>query len=392
LAGEKLTIKSEAVDPGEELGRLEKDTRAYTAELRAAGATGERKKLESELVELTDRETLGAYLATITEEVKRLKDLEFIKDCLGDLATNAITNLGNQIADDVITPKLRDRFQEEIVKLAAEKVRVEIVRTGGRHGSPQYQIRFFAKPDAKIREILSEGEQTCVALAAFMTELATASHASTLVFDDPVSSLDHRWRKKVAERLVEEASSRQVILFTHDLIFVNDLADLAEEKSVPVQLRTLNRGGAGTGTVSPGLPWEGSRVEDRVDKLEKDARAAKALYDANEQQGYNKAAIDVYTGLRATWERALEDVGFFRVIQRHRDYVDIKHLKKVSALSEQDCDEFQAGYAKCCGIVDAHDPSRGRNSDAPNPTELLKDLEAAKSWVAGLRAKQKLIT
>jgi len=187
LAGEKLTIKSEAVDPGEELGRLEKDTRAYTAELRAAGATGERKKLESELVELTDRETLGAYLATITEEVKRLKDLEFIKDCLGDLATNAITNLGNQIADDVITPKLRDRFQEEIVKLAAEKVRVEIVRTGGRHGSPQYQIRFFAKPDAKIREILSEGEQTCVALAAFMTELATASHASTLVFDDPVS-------------------------------------------------------------------------------------------------------------------------------------------------------------------------------------------------------------
>jgi hypothetical protein len=164
LAGEKLTIKSEAVDPGEELGRLEKDTRAYAAELRAAGATGERKKLESELVELTDRETLGAYLATITEEVKRLKDLEFIKDCLGDLATNAITNLGNQIADDVITPKLRDRFQEEIVKLAAEKVRVEIVRTGGRYGSPQYQIRFFAKPDAKIREILSEGEQTIVEL------------------------------------------------------------------------------------------------------------------------------------------------------------------------------------------------------------------------------------
>ena len=64
--------------------------------------------------------------------------------------------------------KLRDRFQEEIVKLAADKVRVEIVRSGGKYGSPQYQVRLFAKPDAKVQHILSEGEKTCVALAAFL--------------------------------------------------------------------------------------------------------------------------------------------------------------------------------------------------------------------------------
>jgi wobble nucleotide-excising tRNase len=63
-----------------------------------------------------------------------------------------------------------------------------------------------------------------------MTELATAAHLSALVFDDPVSSLDHRWRKKVAERLVGEAAQRQVIAFTHDLVFVNDLLDLATAK------------------------------------------------------------------------------------------------------------------------------------------------------------------
>jgi hypothetical protein len=84
------------------------------------------------------------------------------------------------------------------------EARVEVVRSGGQFGSPRYQVRFFANPEAKVHNALSEGEQTCVGLAAFLTELTTASHESALVFDDPVSSLDHRWRNKVAERPVAE--------------------------------------------------------------------------------------------------------------------------------------------------------------------------------------------
>ena len=45
--------------------------------------------------------------------------------------------------------------------------------------SPHYKVRLFAKPDAKVGDILSEGEKTCVALAAFLTELATAANHST---------------------------------------------------------------------------------------------------------------------------------------------------------------------------------------------------------------------
>ena len=156
---------------------------------------------------------------------------------------------GHDIADNVITPKMRDQFQSEIVRLAAEKVRVEVVRSGGQFGSPQYQVRLFANPKAKVHIVLSEGEQTCVALAAFLTELTTASHKSALVFDDPVTSLDHRWRRKVAERLIAEASDRQIVVFTHDLIFVNDLHDLAVRERTKVKLVSLSRGPAGTGVL-----------------------------------------------------------------------------------------------------------------------------------------------
>jgi hypothetical protein len=388
---QKLELRLFSADPKPALREMERKIRAYVQELQNSAQAAERKKLEAELAELTDRALLGDLMPIVQGEVNRLKNIHFLGQCLGDTATNAITKIGNEIADTVITPQLRDRFQQEIVKLAAHKVRVEIVRSGGKYGSPQYQIRLFAKPDAKVANILSEGEQTCVALAAFLTELATANHRSALVFDDPVSSLDHRWRRQVAYRLVEEAAVRQVIVFTHDLVFVNDLNDRAQERKRPIRLATVSRGQAGAGLISAGLPWAGTSVEDRIDKLEKETRAAKKLYDGQQEDEYRRAAADVYANLRASWERGLEDIALARVILRHRDYIDTKNLKRVSALTDADCDAFRAAFNKCSDIVNAHDPSSGRNADAPPPDEILQDIQALKNWVLSLRERQKKI-
>ena len=366
--------------------------RKYADELRRSAGAEERKKLEAELAELQDRSLLAGALPTVLEEIQRLGTIRFLERCMTDTTTNAITKIGNDIADTVITPKMRDRFQEEIVRLAAEKVRVEIVRSGGKYGSPQYQVRLFAKPEAKVQDVLSEGERTCVALAAFMTELATAVHQSALVFDDPVSSLDHRWRKKVAERLVAEAAQRQVIVFTHDLVFVNDLLDLAAGKRLPVRMTTVSRGAAGAGQVTDGLPWKGQRVEDRIDKLEKAARTAKPLYDNNQEAEYEAAAARIYDQLRASWERGLEEVAFSHVVMRHRDYINAKDLKKVSVLTDADCDAYAAGFKKCCDVVDAHDPSGGRNAAPPPLADLFQDIQALKDWTASLRDRQRKVS
>ncbi|HCL16531.1 MAG TPA: DNA repair protein, partial [Pseudomonas sp.] len=86
--------------------------------------------------------------------------------------------------------------------------------------------------------------------------------------------------------------------------------------------------------------------------LEKAARAAKLLHDNNQEDEYAVEVAKLYNALRATWERGLEDIAFVRVIQRHRDYINAKDLKKVSALTEADCDAFAAGFKKCCDIVE----------------------------------------
>jgi hypothetical protein len=377
--------------PADKVRTLEKAIREYAKELREAADLKGRARLEAERDELADRVALETLLDKARIEIARLKSLQLLAACLNDTGTTAITRLGNTIADEVITPKMRDRFQEEIVRLAADKVRVEIVRAGGKYGSPVYQVKLLANKNAPVHDVLSEGEQTCAALAAFIAELAMAPHQSALVFDDPVSSLDHRWRNKVAQRLVEEAAVRQIIVFTHDLVFVNDLNDKAGQSKIPVQLVSLSRGPSGTGMVAMGLPWMASNVRDRVDKMEKDVRAAKVLYDKNDETAYKEEVHRIYSNLRSTWERAIEDVAFHGVISRHRDFVNTKYLRKATVLTGADVDAFDSGFQKCCDLTDAHDGSRGRNAAPPGPDEMLKEVQAVRIWADAIRDRQKKI-
>jgi energy-coupling factor transporter ATP-binding protein EcfA2 len=387
-----LVLAPLSPSPKAELEKLAGDLEAYATQLDQAADLEGRNKLIFERDALRDRAAVVDLLTIAKKEVKRLDELRIVRACVGDTATNAITKLGNDIADNVITPKMRDQFQSEIVRLAAEKVRVEIVRSGGQYGSPNYQVRLFANPKAKVHMVLSEGEQTCVALAAFLTELATASHKSALVFDDPVTSLDHRWRNKVAERLVEEAKVRQIVVFTHDMVFVNDLHDKGVREGVPLKLVSLARGPAGTGMVSDGLPWQHAGIRDRIDKLEKDTREARKLYDTNDEEKYRDAAVKIYDRLRATWERGLEDVAFAGVIHRHRDYIDTKHLKRVTAVDGSDVETFRKNFKKCSDLVDAHDPSRARDGAVPPPDEIAADIKTLADWTDSLRQRQNAIT
>lgn len=67
---------------------------------------------------------------------------------------------------------------------------------------------FTNAPGVVVTNVLSEGESRALSLAAFLTELSTATNSSAIIFDDLVSSLDHIWREPIARRLVVEAKNR----------------------------------------------------------------------------------------------------------------------------------------------------------------------------------------
>jgi transposase-like protein len=60
---------------------------------------------------------------------------------------------------------------------------------GGAEGVLYHKLVLARASGVELPRVVSEGEQRCLAIAAFFAELSTADDPSAIVFDDPVSSL-----------------------------------------------------------------------------------------------------------------------------------------------------------------------------------------------------------
>ena len=133
-------------------------------------------------------------------------------------------------------------------------------------------------PGVELPKVVSEGEQRCLSIAAFFAELSTADDPSGIVFDDPVSSLDYKWREGVARRLVQEAKTRQVIVFTHDVVFLLLLKQFAEEQGVEQLDQHVRQLSKGAGVCAEELPWVALPVKKKIGYLKNEWQAADKLF------------------------------------------------------------------------------------------------------------------
>ena len=236
---------------------------------------------------------------------------------------------------------------------------------------------------------MSEGEQRAIAIGSFLAELHLANHKGGIVFDDPVSSLDHHWRNKVAWRLVAEAKTRQVIVLTHDTAFLGDLRDAIEQQNVNHLMHHLEWLDGFPGCVSDGLPWEHQSYKDRIDKHEKAQREIERTWPAYPNADDRARMRHEYDLLRATIERVIQDVVFNGVIQRYRDWIRVGNLDGVAGLSRSECCEISRLHKVCCDFVDAHDPPSPKNAPVPDAKQLGKDIEDLKAFIAGIKVRRR---
>ncbi|MGO9468598.1 MAG: AAA family ATPase, partial [Isosphaeraceae bacterium] len=277
---------------------------AQAGEVERAVDDGERQKLASELGELKARDWLASVLGDMKEHITRLHDVHKLKNCIDSTKTTTITAKSKALAKEHVTDQLRNAFASEIqhMRQGVKRLNVELNAVAGEYGSSYYRIQLVGARNAKIEGIVSEGEHKCIALAGFLAELATEASKSAVVFDDPVTSLDHLWRQCFAQRLAEEAIHRQVIVFTHDIVFLHDLITFAERQNVPATIRRIQAGHPQCGYVSDGLPWIAQKTRQRIDALEKAARATRTDFDAQNDDKYARDICSVYSDLRATVE------------------------------------------------------------------------------------------
>ena len=379
-------------DPHTGLKQLSVDLLTQSGELDKAGDESKRRALEAKRAELRARSTLSTRLKPVLDLISRMQIKAILTKCKNDLKTKAVSDKTKEFASQAVTAALKKALNKEFQLLGAGHIKIKLaerVEKGKMKHKLALDLPVTTPVTTKLDEILSEGEQRAIAIGSFLAELHLAGHRGGIVFDDPVSSLDHHRRKQVARRLVEEAKKRQVIVLTHETVFLGELLDSIEQHGVDCLIHHLEWMDDRPGHITGGLPWEHTSYKERLDKLEKAQKALQRSWSAYPNEEDRARMRQQYDLLRATIERIIQDVVFNRVVQRHRDWIRIDRLDDVVGFAEGECKEIARLHKACCEVVASHDHPSAKNASVPDANQLGTDIEDLKAVVVAIKARRK---
>lgn len=354
----------------------------------------DRKALKAELSELQDRQWLAGNVDDVTAEINRLKQVDELESALKDTRPGSITQRNTSLSEALITDRLRGRFLREIDHLNLAGLEIELAQARSQHGVSRFRVSLIESSSCNAGDILSEGEYRCVALAGFMAELATNDSGSGIIFDDPVSSLDHLHRKAIAQRLAEEGRIRQVIVFTHDLPFLFMLRSACTHVDDPamrtdVALRHIQKKHRTPGHCRNEAPDRAQDAPARLKTMHKHLTNCRVQYENDpDSTEWLVTARGLIDSLRQTWETAVEDA-VSPVLRTFSSKVDTKGFAKLSAITEADASTMRQHYGVCSELL--HKASDALNPVAPTPDDIDREFDALQTWLNALAVRQKSI-
>lgn len=348
-----------------------------------------KKSLIDKREELRARQNLSSCLDAVLSLIDRFKMRQALKACEQNLKTRPISDKSKEFASGAVTVALKNALDEEFKSLGIGHIQTKLKDRNDK-GKIKHQLLLDLPTTNKLEQILSEGEQRAIALGSFLAELKLANHACGIVFDDPVSSLDHMRRGRVAKRLAEESKQRQVLIFTHDVVFLQQLRDQCDKLNVPQLFFRLEANGSFYGNVSEGLPWAHKSYGERIDFLEKEQKQFEKIpWPADPSEEMARAMIRQYSFLRATIERVTQDFVLGGTVQRFKDYIDVKKLRMVVGLQESEVEEILRINQRCHDLVEAHDPSSAKDEPPPTPDELKQDIADLRKLIQTITDRRK---
>lgn len=345
LASGNVTARAEGIDELQYRGQLE--------------------TLDAKCRSLQDQVAMSEARDALVEEVGRLRRLESLEKAKRQTATAQITAKATELTRKYVNQRIRDQFTAEVTPLGLRQV--DLADIGGQKGHLRYRTRLRdTKQDAAIQCVLSEGEQSALGLAGLFVDIALDQSSSAVVLDDPISSLDHLKRAHVARRLTELASSRQVIIFTHDLVFLRDVMKACEDSGVSFAERTVqNLPSSGPGNCHVGFPWKAKDVKRRLGELKNALEVLEQRSSSLTAEAYEKEVADWAGKLSETFERMASQEVAERVYDQATLHVKPELFRIFGRITIEDNRVFQSVYSQASEWARRHDKSLAMNYSPP---------------------------
>lgn len=334
---------------------------------------------KAKLAELEGQMTIVAVRPEIEKEIERLTAHVALKKIQPTITTQPISVESGKLARAYVTDRVKDHFIRESERLKLEHV--VLGDQGMQKGKLRHKPALFGASSSSPRAILSEGEQTAAGLAGFFTEVEFDVTKSAMILDDPMSSLDHERREKAARRIVEFACDRQVVVFTHDLVFLGEIVKASYELSVTLTERAIERNGAGKpGRVIDDYPWKAKDAKQRIGVLREELARIKKNQNEMTADAYECATSEWAGKLSETWERIVRSEIAFKLVDRGTTNVQPKMFRIAVKITETDNTDFQTGYGVTSKWARRHDKSEEINFMPPTVDEMQAELNRIKSW------------
>src|SRR5579871_2669958 len=325
---------------------------------------------QKELAELEARlelhKQLPAILSSI-EDAKFAAKLDTVGKRISNTTLRSLTEASKVASEELVNHNFENFFEEECRLLRAPSVQLEFQGRGGRAERRKAVARH--RPSA----ILSEGEVKCLAIADFLAECRLRGACAPMIFDDPVTSLDYRRLKEVANRLVLLAETHQVIVFTHNIWLTTELLSRYEDKKTECTYYTVRDQDDVKGLVSHEAgPRQDSPAQlgKRINELLNTGKKAEpTVQEALAEKGYEY--------IRSWCEAFVEQELLEKVTQRYQPNVMMTRLSNIKA---DFIPEAQAVidpiFEKACRFMGGHSQPLEQLNIRPSLSELETDWEA----------------
>ena len=338
-------------------------------------------------LELRDRETLAGCIDHLIARRDGLADRLRYLLCVSALNTRPVSKLASSLRGELVTPELSARIKREIASLGIEHVPLRFTEQSA-SGKSFFEVALDSGGRAKKSSVLSEGEQRALSIACFLADAHVSESKGAIIVDDPVTSLDHQRMRRVANRFVAEASrGRQVIIFTHNLLFYQEVLRACADRNpqVPALPCLIQQSEGGFGLVSvDDQPWIAKKVKERERALDMQLKVVPDNL-APDSDELRKIAKQFYTDLRETWERAVEEIVLGGVVERFGTDVKTQSLKMVDV----DDEDYRVIYfaMKRASERSGHDQAAGKQIDAPDRAQMELDFLELRGFIAAHRKK-----
>ena len=174
------------------------------------------KKYNHQLMILEEKESLNSQFTKLSKFTDITNRLFQERKLISEINTSKLSNLSKKAHADLLTGDLLKSFEHNLKSLGLNNLSIKLQ---GSNSRGKQQTELILNNNKNIEDILSEGEQKATALALFISEITLSKNRSTIIFDDPVNSLDHRIMNKFSELLL--SLENQIIIFTHNKMFLD---------------------------------------------------------------------------------------------------------------------------------------------------------------------------